>query len=289
MPAIITRPACISLGGNAEWKVHARNIRTIGGSEFLKISPWDASFARLVCDGVVEQLPKNPTLCQSAGFKELAELRNNKQAEDLQASSEPSPPKCALFADAPAAPAKRPRRWSSKELKEASELLSVEVPGAGERPSMIVQFVRPTHAREDLVVPLDSAVIEHIVLFIRDNGVSSDSVSSKRDYKKEAMPQGIWRRGEGFVVKVPSDSDGRSYRLKRAKTKDAALALVNGPEPLQDQEASSEETLAAAGGPLALGPPPSPDSAAEAASEEGREVEGGLFGPHLRSAWSSNV
>ncbi len=74
--------------------MHPESIYVVGGEEFVKLRPYNVSFVRFVCVGSVERLPKNATLCQSRGLKELIRLRN------AACSPETSAPVRALFADA---------------------------------------------------------------------------------------------------------------------------------------------------------------------------------------------
>lgn len=233
MMAVIHRQASVSMGGKVEWKIAAKNIRIVDGTEFVKLAAHDASFVRFVCEGAVSDIPKNATLSHSPGFQQLKDLRNQKQAEELQ-SSPAQEPKRALFEDE-APPATKRYKRSSVELQELRSspcVITIDVPGVGGGPPLSIQVLRPVHPCQDIVIKFDPQTIQHIVLFIRESGITTDTVSSKRHYKADDAPQGVWRSGKarGFVVKVPvadADAPDKPYRLKRVKTMDHALKLLN--------------------------------------------------------------
>lgn len=230
MPVTIEHHVAVRMGGKAEWKVRQSNLLDIQGETFIKLPASEWGFVKLVCEKLVEgQLPKNASLSQCQGMRELFELRNAKQCEDLT----PEPPSCTLFeASEQAQPNKRRPKRTLRELREAREapgILTVEVPGCAGSEPMAVQMVRPVHPRDDLCVLLDAAVIERIVLYIRHAGITRDALASKRSYKASGYdaPKGIWRGSTGFIVKLPAAAGGHAGpKYKRVKTVDAAINVL---------------------------------------------------------------
>lgn len=240
------------MGGKVEWLVASNYLPVFEGEAFLKLPPSCKPFVRLVCEGQLEEdnIPKTASLSGCSGMNELMELRNTKQCEELSSHNKPG---CSLFdGEEQGSPPKgkgRPRR-TRQQIKEAREnpgILTVEVPGCDGREPMAIRMVRPVNARDDLCIPLDANVIEHIVLFIRDAGITKDALESRRAYKAAGpdAPKGIWCASQwnGYIVKLPNASDGPKY--KRCKTIEAALQHASPYDeqlaPLADQEVDAVE------------------------------------------------
>lgn len=244
MPAEIHRHISISLGGKAHWLVKPNYVEKLDNQEFVKVHASDPSFVKLVIEGLPDiKPPRNASLSNSDGIKQLVKLRNTKQAAELQ-EVHPAP-SCGLFGDVPEeAPKKRARRSTAqiKELRQDPGVLAIEVPGVDDRPSMSIPVVRPVRPQDDLRVPLDSEVLEHIVLFIRNAGITEDMLMSKRAYKGagEDTPKGVWKTPIGFTVKLPKaeHDDLQAKRFRRVKTVDDAVAVLVG---MEETEAQGEE------------------------------------------------
>ena len=54
MPVQIQRSVSITVDGDHTWRVDEGNLRSIDGTDFIKLSPSDAGFVRAVCKNKVE-------------------------------------------------------------------------------------------------------------------------------------------------------------------------------------------------------------------------------------------
>lgn len=217
MPLCIRYDAVVSMGGKQEWRIKGCNIWRIGDQDFVKIAPYDQAFIRMVAEGVVENIPRNASLSQCAGLRELVQLRNNAQQNELHEDR----PACSLFGDPEddAGPQKRVKRTAA-ELRDNRlnpDVLSVSLPrlhDADNGPASML-CVRPSHPCDDLTVQLTSDVLEHIVARLRSKGITEDVLASKRRYSQENP--GVWSSGSGtgYVVKFRSDESGAKYKRFR--------------------------------------------------------------------------
>ena len=123
--------------------MNAKKVVDIDGVEFVKLSASDGSLVRLVSEGFVESFPRNPSLAQCTGVKELMKLRNDKQIADLADTTQP---KTGLFGDVQPPAQKRQRRSASdaRDMRSNPSVLTVTADGKE------VAMVRPVHARDDL-------------------------------------------------------------------------------------------------------------------------------------------
>ena len=108
------------------------------------------------------------------------------------------------------------------------------MPGADGRPPLDISTVKPAHPCDDFYVPLDSDSIDHIVMFMREAGIESDSLVSKRQYGGVGREKGVWLNGNGVLVKnvagdaessddgaVPGNKVRRARKLQRVKDDNA--------------------------------------------------------------------
>ena len=253
MPLSIEKQVIVKMDGKA-WSVKENNLITINESEFIKLPGSEYGLLSLVCHGIIIGGVKSLSLSQSPGLKKLMMIRNEQQREDLASESGASQA-CALFGKAgvgakPAAKRHRRSMAEIRELRDAPVLLNVTLPEVLGHPAKIIQMVRPVHPCDDLCVPLDSDIIEHIVLFIREQGLSRDLLSKKRLYKAAGhdAPAGIWRSKTGFVVnlKQRQDDEANGQKFKRVKTLEDAINALAGtsddqPVPIGDISDGQEE------------------------------------------------
>ena len=263
MPVEIQRQVSINMGGKARWAVRPNLLIEVDGRDFVKMPPSDLSFVRLVVEPLdIDCTAKGGPLSNSPGIKELLQLRNSKQAEDLLAA-QPGQSARALFGDADAEPAPAPKRArrsvaQMRQMREEPKAIAVEVPGVAGGPPLSIDMIRPVHSQDDLCVPLEEGILEHLIVFLREAGITADMLVSKRRYKDGGVdaPKGIWRDGgKGYVVKVPVDTEASegepSKKYKRVKTFDEAVAFLHSqqsdempPVPLQNgDEKSSDDSV----------------------------------------------
>jgi hypothetical protein len=206
---------------------------TVNGEQFIKLPAYDQGLVRCIAEGMVDKLPKNPTLSKCSGFAELVKLRNEQQADDLT----PACKGAALFEESDIQGGKRVKMSAKdrRELRDTPTAVSVNVEG------VIVPMVRPAHPCDDLCVMMKDTIIDHIVQFIRSKGITADTLESKRAYRTQELPKGIYGSKDGtYVVKLPTgDSGGHKY--KRAKTLDSAIAALQVGADDPSQEAVNHE------------------------------------------------
>ena len=163
------------------------------------------------------EIPKRArlSLSQAEGFKTLIELRNSavaaatEQIEDLPQHDNAA---MSLFAVSPTSKIDtkriKPRLNASKlkELRDNPDVIDVTVPGAID---LSVSMLKPVHPCEDMWVRMDADSLEHIIMFIRDKGLALEDLQSRRNYRNQDVPEGVWSNGGGNLVrKLPAPEDG---------------------------------------------------------------------------------
>ena len=240
MTITINRHVSLTYDGKVEWKVKGAYITEIEGVEFVKLPASDPALCKMVCSGIVDRMPKGCSLSQSSGIKELLRLRNEKQSSDLVPASSAA----NLFAAMPDRKRSRRSVAAIREMRDSLALCDVAVPGFRDSAGRDIKMVRPVHPRDDICVQLDKDVLEFIVGFIRFHGLDEATVANRRQYAT-AGSRGIWRQGDGLVVRV-GDDGGVGHKFRRVKTLDEAEQVVTDRQatsagmPIADGDADSE-------------------------------------------------
>jgi len=226
MQATIDRQVTITFGGKAKWIVKSAAIVNGDDMEFVKLRTSDFTLIKLLAEGVVGNLPKNPSLATCPGIRDLIRLRNEQQRSDLATEV---PPKKSLFDGQPATK-KRHTMVQLKRLRDKPEALKITVPGYDGRDAMEISVLRPVHPCDELAVHLSQPELTFVLGFIRHAGIDESMLQAKRVYASAGSERGVWKLGLGFVVKTENDG------YKRAKTLEDAVRLKHsGPAPLTDQ------------------------------------------------------
>jgi hypothetical protein len=223
MPVEIKKSITIAVDADISWRVPDDRLREIdnggGTSMFVKLSPREPSFIRMVCAGMFE-MPKasanlKMSIVHTDGYTRLVNMRN------AVAFFTPADASADLFCDddvqdgpeVSKAASKR-RRVSTSDrlrLKAQPEIIEVAVPGVQGQDAMPTLMLRPVHPCEDLAVALDPLMLEHLIRFIQHSGLSPEILTQKRQYGDEDRPKGVWSNGSGsFVDAKPLAGDGDS-------------------------------------------------------------------------------
>ena len=209
MPVTIEATFSVQMNNSPVWKVTSDLIRQVDAEHFIRLRPWDLGLVKLVAHEVID-LPKKcrPSLVQCPCFKALIKLRNEAYAK-LQrledSDDEPSLFERTDITDANNKPTLglRPARINAAQLnalRQNVEAFDVEVPGAQANPSLLISMVKPAHPCDELCVKLDACSLEHIVHFIREEGVDVESLMARRQYGSASAP-GVWRNGSAGLVR----------------------------------------------------------------------------------------
>ncbi len=245
MPVTIETAFQISMDGSSHWKVSGDRLKCINGKHFVKLRAYDYSLISLVMNDVAD-LPKaqssakrNFSLANVLGYKSLINLRNKCVEEQTAESSESDKAALDLFGAPDQKRKNKPRMNASqlKELRDSPQLFELEVPGVGERPALRITMLRPVHPCDELCVELDADVIEHLIHFIRGQGVTMEALSDRRDYKSLEC-KGLWRNGSaGVVQRLKHDSDDETppnaKRFKSCNKPDSQATLPLGDGPVE--------------------------------------------------------
>ena len=215
MPVTIETTFQISMDGSSPWKISGDRLKCIHGKHFVKLRAYDYSLISLVMHDSADfqkessSVKRKFSLANVPGYKALLNLRN-KCVEEQTAESSESDKAAALLFGAPDPKKKnKPRMNASqlKELRDAMQLFELEVPGIGERPALQITMLRPVHPCDELCVELDADVIEHLIHFIRSQGVTVDALADRREYRSTDC-KGLWRNGSaGLVQRLKADSE----------------------------------------------------------------------------------
>ena len=233
MPVVVEKQYAISIDNSPQWKVPFAAIKAVDGEEFVKVTPYDQSFVKLLCFGCLE-LPKNAYKLSAAGlpgFKDIICLRNAVAFADVQDSGAPEE---LLFGRQVASDkkAKTPRVNAAKlkDMPSAPNVFEFEVPGVGSAPPLNVSMLRPVHPCDDLAVKLDEDTLEHVVAFIRDRGIEFDTLNTRRQYGQEEP--GTWRMGSaGVVRKLDRDAETGDANAYKKKFKSVGAKKPSGSPP----------------------------------------------------------
>jgi hypothetical protein len=216
MPCTISKQTCISLGGRTLWKVRPCLIQLIGGVEYIKLPAYDSGLCLVVAEGIVDKIPKNASLSSCSGFVELMKLRNEQSAA----------PVSALF-DALEHSAPKRQRMSAQDrqlMRDEPTIMQVNVEGT------IIPMVRPAGPRDELCVQLTNTIFEFVCNYIRDKGISEDTLQVKRAYRSEPdLPKGVYRtKNNNFVIKLGPDSQNKYKRVGSLEEVQKALVSEGG-------------------------------------------------------------
>jgi len=188
----------VKLNGAAAWKIAKDELRSVDGLEFVKIKPYDPALVRFVIGDLIE-LPKKarPSLGQVQGFQNLIKLRNEAAAESTTDSTpEKESPTAAesLFGNSAKPESKRKPRMNAsklKELRNKPSIMEFTVPGAGENPALEITAIKPIHPCDDFWIRFDAETLEHVVVYIRDQGLSIEDLCAKRAYRSAGAGGGV--------------------------------------------------------------------------------------------------
>ena len=231
MPVKIEVSYSVSMNKSSVWKIKADLLKAVDGVTFVKLRPHDESFCKFVVQDFLD-MPKKcrPSLGQCQRWRSFLQCRNSTAAEQFQDATDAET--TSLFGSSAKQSKKNAPRVNAtklQEIRDKPEVMEFPVPGIGEAPYLMVSTIRPAHPCDDPFVPLDPDSIEHIVLYMREAGVDIESMLAKRRYGGMDREKGVWRNGNGSVVrKLEVDSDASAdegeltckvptRRLKRVK------------------------------------------------------------------------
>lgn len=252
MPVTVEVAYTVSIDGSAPWKVSGDLVRVVDGLSFVKVRPWDPQFVRLVVHDFLK-LPKGarPSLAQCPGFKEVLRLRNSHVAEFC---AEPEPTEPSLFGNTVAKKKAKVTRMNATklaELREAPAVMEFTVPGVSGCPPLNISAIKPIHPCDDLCVRLDGDTLDHLVAFMRAEGVDIDSLTTKRQYGNGGNAPGVWRNGSAGLIRklvacddAPDKKRYQSLNSSNSRSDSDSQALTDDgeptdPLPLQDGSPSS--------------------------------------------------
>ena len=242
MPVVIQASYSITIDDSPVWKLSPELVKPVGEQPFLKLRSFEPNLIRLICHNHID-LPKNNryNLNQVDGWRALMKLRNDATFGSAGASGDTSssPIMASLFG----ASAKPPKKQQKPARMKATELQQLrnnptpfewEVPGVDAAPSLMVTSLKPAHPGDGLWLLLDNSNIQHVIEFVRSEGVDIDALLNRRVYG-HGDSQGGWRMGSaGIVMKIPeADDDAESPAVKKYKTIAGKRGIDHAP-PLED-------------------------------------------------------
>jgi hypothetical protein len=211
----------VSMGGRAAWNIKPSDVIKVGDDDFVKLKAYDYSLVKLVCEGVMEHVPKNATLSNCPGFVELIKLRNDVQAKSFQ----PAAAAAAALFEAPQVQQTKRKKQSAAEVRRMRDSPTAFTVSLQLKDSVrYIPVIRPAHPCDEVCVKMEPEVLEAVICFVREAGMSEDDLVNKRSYRTEDLPKGVWStKGGQYVVKLGAGSDGK---YKRAKTAQQAMRLA---------------------------------------------------------------
>jgi hypothetical protein len=170
------------------------------GQECIALSathyPLVAAVASVAGVSLKAKMSPRPSLTNVSGYIKVKHARNEAQAASLVSTPTPK----AVFGeptDGLPTPRKRQKRTAQEIAYQRVEpqLFDVTIPNGD-----TVSMQRPVKQTDELVIPLDEGTIKTIVTFIVEDGVTIDTLTSKRDYAASGVP-GTWKTGPYFYNK----------------------------------------------------------------------------------------
>jgi hypothetical protein len=229
-------------GGSKVWKVTKNDFKTFDGRAFVQLKGSSYSLKKLLVEGMAIDVD-DYSLANSAGMRALIQMRSDTHAAELLEAQ--SPGAALLFAninvgeqvDDANKPRSKRARLSKKDqaTRDAmSKTLSITVPGVGGSEPMVVVVARPKTAADVLCCTFDALVLEHVMLFLRDELASGNLQT--RAYGQSGHA-GVWlKRGTGigadcFVSSRGGEGAGEgegNLTRHRWRTLDEAINAVHG-------------------------------------------------------------
>jgi hypothetical protein len=254
MPMTIELMHVMKLDDSPEWRVSKNLICEVGGETFVKLRAYDMGLVRMVCHGVLE-LPKRNyklSLAQLDGYSSLYNLRQAK-VSDLTGVAAQSSGRAELAggcsAPVDAGTAKRRKSYvltatQLQELREQAQVMDFEVPAVGALPAMIVQCIRPSHPKDELTVKLCPDTLYHLIMYIRELGITEDELQNRRQYRDPNCPEGFIKWGSaGYVAKQkPGEESQAKYVTMTKKRMQASPTESPSSVPLTDEERAASNS-----------------------------------------------
>jgi hypothetical protein len=162
--------------------VPAKLLKTIEGHPFLKLASTNYAVMRLLTGSNTGSLPHNASLANNSGLKDLKELRNVASGLVLTMAA----PEANLLDDdsdkeEEEPPAKQPqkRRKTGPAQSSHCPIVSFELPDYG-----LIKCARAKKVHEDLVISMESDVVERAFNSIRDSAPDLlTQMQQKRPYQ----------------------------------------------------------------------------------------------------------
>jgi hypothetical protein len=158
--------------GDQHSAVPAELVKLVGGKPFLKLKATHYKLVRLIVGGQVGNIAKNSSLAANTGLRKLIELRN--VASGFAKTGSPPPNKLIAEGDCAERPTKKQRwHWESGSHQQPGEhlddpvVVSFQVAGY----DGLVTAIKAYHAKEELVVAMDDAVLDIVFSLIIGSGV----------------------------------------------------------------------------------------------------------------------
>lgn len=217
MKVTVHHAVTINVEGEKPWKVPLDLLKTIDGTDFLKIMTTNPGVVRIVLGNSLSK--SIGSLARSKGLAELKNLRNQKQRDMFNDAHESSSKGAAsLFGEGAVdeeQPAAAPKvRYSrllsqgtSAHLRKNLEVIELDVPmPSGETANIAV--ARPGHPDDNIIVKLDAESLEVLIRMVRDS-----EFGDTRAYQKD---RGSWKMGNRrFAKKIGVQQKSPSSKKRR--------------------------------------------------------------------------
>jgi hypothetical protein len=212
----IRRTVTIDVEGSPPWKVPPDLICNIEGEEFVKLPAYNTSVVRMFYG---KKLGKNASLSQSNGLATLRNIRNEKQKEVFQESSEVSGAAAVFGAGNVRAKKHKLSNAESKELRDKLVAITFTIPDC----DCEATVARPVHPADVFIVKIGGDSIANMVGYVRHVDGGGPPIA-KRSYTQNVRDDdeqpARWRMGMGRIVVAANDGDKR-FRYVKGESRDA--------------------------------------------------------------------
>jgi hypothetical protein len=177
--------------GDVTWRFPSTRVVVVETQEFVVLSPTEFGFIKLICAGLVDTLPYNPSVAGLKGVREMQRIRNEEQSKSMDPAS-------ALFTKAKRRRVMRSRSEQVRMRYEPSHM-DVVLPRVGDLPDLEVRMLRPVTQHDRLAILLDPQTVSHVVQYIRAHGDVNDKslTANKRRYTRDIDKDAESVEGDG--------------------------------------------------------------------------------------------
>jgi hypothetical protein len=205
MAAEIKNVVCITMPGlRSQWLVNQEQMLETKDGAFVCVDPLNVGLRNIVMEENPSVMNKRTSIREMKGYAMLRDMRNKAM---MVASETDSAGSCSLF-DAPAEPdvAKKQKRRKKRPAAD-DEPMTVQFDVIIDDTVYKVVALETRSFASKVYVASTPENVHAVITLLRNGGVGAQL----RKARDQALPRGVWQRGERFMVHKPDGS--QKYKL----------------------------------------------------------------------------